>query len=284
MRELKQIAENSYYIDAPVCTGIISQGKDAFLIDTGNDKDNGRKLLKDVDSLALEVHSIVNTHSHADHIGGNRLIQRRTDCDIFSSLVESYFINNPSLEGLMLYGAHPPKSLQNKFFLAQASRCKDIKDCKALEHIDLPGHSPAMIGVISPDDILYVGDVIADVDLLDKHGIYVVQNVENMLNSLNKLKELNCKGYVLSHGGYREDIKQEIAGMENHIKKVIDFINEMLPASLDEIITETGRYFEAMTYPGQYYLVRSTIGAYLSYGESQDLWQESLKEEKIYWK
>ena len=48
--------------------------------DSGNDKDAGKKVLKVLAGKGWRPEMILNTHSHADHIGGNRVIQERTGC------------------------------------------------------------------------------------------------------------------------------------------------------------------------------------------------------------
>lgn len=66
--------------------------------------------------------AIVNTHSHADHCGGNRYIKERTGATIYASEIESAIIQYPLLEPLYLFsGASPLRDLRNKFLMAQSS-------------------------------------------------------------------------------------------------------------------------------------------------------------------
>lgn len=47
MYELKQLTERSYYIDSPTKVGLVKLGeRDVCLIDSGNDKEAGRKIRK----------------------------------------------------------------------------------------------------------------------------------------------------------------------------------------------------------------------------------------------
>ena len=51
MYELIKINDNDYYIDCPAKIGIVKVGgNDVVLIDSGNDKDAGKKILKILDS------------------------------------------------------------------------------------------------------------------------------------------------------------------------------------------------------------------------------------------
>ena len=72
MYELNQVGEKSYYINCPAKIGAyLVDDKNVYLIDSGNDKDAGRKVRKILDEKGWNLLGILNTHSNADHIGGN---------------------------------------------------------------------------------------------------------------------------------------------------------------------------------------------------------------------
>lgn len=127
--ELKKVGEKTYYIKNPVNIGVykISENE-VFLIDTGNDKEAGRKILKIIDAEGWKVTGIINTHSNADHIGGNKFIQDRTGCPVYSFGIEKSFIEFPILEPSFLYGGYPFKDLRNKTLLAKESKVSDVKN------------------------------------------------------------------------------------------------------------------------------------------------------------
>ena len=81
--ELIQIGKNTYYIKNNTNIGIYKiNEKDIYLIDTGNDSDAGKKILKIINDNNFNIKGIINTHSHADHIGGNNYIQNKTNTNI----------------------------------------------------------------------------------------------------------------------------------------------------------------------------------------------------------
>ena len=45
-----------------------------------------RKILKIMDEQGWTVKGIITTHSNADHIGGNKIIQERSNCNIYAKL------------------------------------------------------------------------------------------------------------------------------------------------------------------------------------------------------
>ncbi len=71
MYELIPITGNSYYIQSPSKMGLVRlNNTDVCLIDSGNDKDAGRKVRQLLDANGWHLSAIYNTHSNADHIGG----------------------------------------------------------------------------------------------------------------------------------------------------------------------------------------------------------------------
>lgn len=144
MYELIQVAERTYYIQSPAKIGLVRlNDTDVCLIDSGNDKDAGRKIRKLLEEKGWRLTAIYNTHSNADHIGGNKYLQDQTGCKIYAPGIECDFTRHTILEPAFLYGGFPCKDLRHKFLLAQASNAEPLtKDCmpEGFEIIPLPGH------------------------------------------------------------------------------------------------------------------------------------------------
>lgn len=76
MYELIQVGTHTYYMDCPTKVGFYtSDDRHVVLIDSGSDKDAAKKAKKILDAHNWELSMILNTHSHADHIGGNQFLQ-----------------------------------------------------------------------------------------------------------------------------------------------------------------------------------------------------------------
>lgn len=71
-------------------------------------------------------------HSHADHIGGNQYLQKRTGCRIYAPGIECSFTRHPILEPISLYGGYPPKDLKHKFLMAQESEAQYLTKLQRL--------------------------------------------------------------------------------------------------------------------------------------------------------
>ena len=128
MYELIQAGENTFYIDCPTKLGVFRTPQGAYLIDSGNSKDAGKRARQMLDTNGWPLLGILNTHSHADHIGGNRFLQDRTGCKIFAHGIEGAFTEHPILEPAFLYGGCPCRDLRHKLLLAQESRVSPFTD------------------------------------------------------------------------------------------------------------------------------------------------------------
>ena len=81
--ELKALSDRVQVISGPVQIGLVRLSKNRIaLIDSGIDHRYGRKILRLITDYGYEVAAILNTHAHADHIGGNAFIQAETQCRI----------------------------------------------------------------------------------------------------------------------------------------------------------------------------------------------------------
>ena len=98
MYELIQITEQSYYIQSPAKIGLVKlNDTEVCLIDSVNDKDAGRRVRKNLDANGWTLKAIYNTHSNADHIGGNKYLQAQTGCRIYAPGIECDFTRHPIL-------------------------------------------------------------------------------------------------------------------------------------------------------------------------------------------
>lgn len=290
MYELIQVAENSYYIQSPAKIGLVKLNEnEVCLIDTGNDKDAGKKIKKVLDANGWTLKAIYNTHSNADHIGGNQYLQKQTRCKIYAPGIECDFTNHPILEPAYLYGGCPPKDLKHKFLLAQESQAEYLnKDVlpEGMEIIELPGHFFDMVGFRTSDDVVYLADCLSSKETLDKYQINVLYDVESYLKTLEMVKNMKAKMFVPSHAEPTEDIREiaqyNIDKVYEIAEKIVDICKE--PQSFEVILQKLfTEYNLKMTFE-QHVLVGSTVRSYLAWLKDQSRLDIVFEDNMLLWK
>lgn len=287
--ELIQVGEKTYYIKNNTNIGVyIINDTDVFLIDSGNDKDAGRKILKMINEQGWSVKGIINTHSNADHIGGNKFIQDRTNCDIFSYNIEKSFTQYPVLEPSFLYGGYPFKGIRNKFLLAKTSDTKDIKNNlpDGLEVFELKGHFFDMIGIRTSDDVIFLADSLFSEDTIEKYHLFFIYDVKEYLNTLDFLSTVQGKLYIPSHCQATDDISNLIQTNKNKIYEIAGKIydvceNEM---TFEDILKYIFDAYNLVMNANQYVLIGSTIRSYLSYLCDENKLCYEFKDNRMIWK
>ena len=273
--ELVEISKNIAYIPGAVNIGVLRNGERCAVIDTGLDKDSGRNIRKVLEAEGLKLGAIINTHSHADHFGGNDYLARNLKAKVYAPRIESGIIRNPILEPIYLFnGATPIRNLRNKFVLAKPSPVDVIIEPGKLEVIGLeveiialPGHCFNQIGVLV-DDVLFCADTVFSTRVLVKYKIPVVQDVKNHLATLDKLDETNHSFYVPAHTRPREDLKELVAKNRDTTLGIIKDIKEILATkkTTEKVVSELAtKYGLDLTVVQQYYLIQMTVMAYLGY-------------------
>lgn len=271
MYELIQVTDRSYYIQSPAKIGLVKlNDRDVCLIDSGNDKDAGRKVRQLLDANGWHLTAIYNTHSNADHIGGNRYLQGQTGCRIFAPGIECDFTRHPVLEPSFLYGGYPCKDLRHKFLLAQESDAEALtKETlpEGFEIIELPGHFFHMVGFRTPDDVVYLADCLSSRETLEKYQIGFIYDVAAYLKTLEMVQSLKGRMFIPAHAEAAADIsalaQYNIDKVQEIAEKIVGLCGEPLcfEAILQRLFTDYGL---TMNFE-QYVLVGSTVRSYLSW-------------------
>ncbi len=289
MYELVKVTDRFYFVDCPAKIGIykISENEIA-LIDSGNNKSAATKVLRIAEQNGWQIQMILNTHAHADHIGGNRHIQNRTGCKIYAPRGELDAVRHPMLEPISLFGAKPPKALCHGFLLADESEAQVLTDAilpEGLSVLPLPGHTEDMVGFMTEDGALYLADALASRHTLEKYGIPFVYDVGTYLETLERIAAMRGGHFVSAHAEMTEDIaplaKENIRKTEALIRIILE--EARAPIGFEALLSRLfARYGLAMSVE-QYALVGSTVRSYLSYLTDVGRMQPVVIENELLW-
>ena len=287
--ELEKVGDKTYYIKNPTNIGVYKiDDENVYIIDSGNDKEAGKKILKIITEQGWKIKGIINTHSNADHIGGNKVIQDRTNCSIYASKIEKSFIENTILEASFLYGGFPFKDIKNKFLMAKESNVQQIDGNlpEGLEMFNLKGHFFDMIGIKTSDNVYFLADSVFSKETINKYHLFFIYDVKEYLNTLDYLNTLNGKIYIPSHCEKTDDIKELIKNNRDKINEISNKIYNICKkeSTFEEILKEIFEEYDLIMNPNQYVLIGSTIKSYLSYLYEENKIIYEFKDNKMIWK
>ena len=289
MYELVQVSEKCYYINCPAKIGVYAGDKNnVYLVDSGNDKDAGRKVRQILEKNGWHLTAILNTHSNADHIGGNKYLQGQTGCKIYSSGIEAAFTKHPVLEPSFLYGAYPCKDLRHKFLMAQESSVTDFSDesfPKEIEVIPLPGHFFDMVGFRMPDGVVFLADCISSRETLDKYAFSFIYDVGAYLETLDMAEGIEAAMFVPAHAEASADIKELVrynrAKVHEAAERILSICEK--PIFFERILQEVFKGYGLTMNFEQYVLVGSTVRSYLSWLKDTGKMTAGFQDNMLLW-
>ena len=290
MYECTQVSPQCYYIQSPAKIGLFRlESGDVCLIDSGSSKDAARKVRQLLDANNWRLTAIYNTHSNADHIGGNQYLQAQTGCKIYAPGIEQDFTRHPILEPAFLYGGYPCKDLRHKFLLAQESDALELTPAclpEGLELIPLPGHFFDMVGFRATGDVVYLADCLSSRETLEKYQIGFLYDVAAYLETLEKVKGMEAAIFVPAHAAATEDIAP-LAQL--NIDKVLEIAENITticaePLCFEAILQKLFTQYSLTMNFEQYVLVGSTVRSYLSWLKDTGRLTASFEDNMLLWR
>ena len=210
MFDIVETIGNTFYYSAFSNVGVYKlDNSEVVLIDSCDH----RRMVKSLDNIleknGLRVRTIIDTHCHVDHITGNKFFHNKYGCEILASAGECGFIAYPDREAQFYYSGINTDKTRNPFFTVEPTKAEVISSYNTpedFEIIPLPGHSFDMIGVRTPDDVVFLADSILSKKTWDEYKLPFFYNINESLKTLENIKSIEAKLFIPAHDEPLEDI------------------------------------------------------------------------------
>ena len=296
MSLFEQVNPTVRYARAPTAIGVVTHGDRALLVDSGLDENLVRKVLNALAAEGVQVAAVVNTHSHADHCGGNAFVCKRCpDARVYAPHYEHFFIERPDLEPYTLFGAPGPSSMRGKFLQAAPSKVdhavtqegvRDVEGFQVRFHA-LPGHSVHQMGV-EVDGVLFVGDAILPPQVVEKYGLVFSVDPLEARASARRVLDVAPRDVVAYHGGHLEDVAAAVQAQAGHVEEAEARVLALLargPATAEEVLVDLlDRFPPSHETIELHALQAATVRGYLSAMERAGRAEAFLQERRLLWR
>ena len=213
--ELRHVLGRTWVAEASTALLPIYRVTDAdmILIDTGYAKLDRAGLTALIEDSGFHLRGIICSHAHFDHSGNVRYLQQRCGAKAAAHIIEAGISVNPDAYRAnyvaLTYGKSREIFLEECFVADTIIGPEDdfLDFCGVRFGIlQLPGHSAGHIGVVTPDNVAYVGDCHIDQQQIDSAKLPTSMFIARDLQSKEFLRQTKYDAYILAHKSVVTDI------------------------------------------------------------------------------
>lgn len=272
MYDLRKVGERTWYVFCHDIFGFYQLNEtDVCMIDSGYSDEAAEYVETVLAEKGWNLKFIINTHTHIDHLGGNRNLMKNWNCPAYATYIDCVFAEYEILEPSYMFGGHPSKLVQEAFLHPGKIGFRPIEELElpeGMEILDMPGHTFGMIGVKTPDDVWFLGDALMNSRALEKYPFGYLIDVEKYLETLEGLKTLEGDFFVLGHGKdagceITSLVEANIANIQRHIAFIKSTCKE--GKNVDLIIRDVFFEYGIKCNEVQYTLIGSAVRCFLTY-------------------
>jgi hydroxyacylglutathione hydrolase len=288
--EIKHIKGKTFCID----TGMTYipfykiDNENIIMLDTGWADGEKEGLTNILENNSFKISGIINSHAHIDHSGNDAYFKEKYNCPIAMPASEAtvcssainlkLYYNTLSLEEIFAHLSHMICHVDMLITPTQDS----IEMCGIkFEILHTPGHSPAHICLITPDDVAYIGDALISRDVMDGAKMPYAFILAEDLKSKEKLYKLNCSQYVVAHKGIYDNITDLITDNIKFYKLRAEMIGELIvePMTLEEIIQTIRKAFNIpIKDVYKYTLIERMLRSYIEYLSDTEIIKKAVND------
>ena len=275
--DILKVKGNTYCID----TGMTYipfykiNDEEIIMLDTGWKKGERDGIDEVLENNNFKVRGILNSHAHIDHIGNNTYLKNKYNSIIAMSACEAVICSS-EINLKVYYGSQTLKEITEhyghmvcKTDISIDENQDEVSICGVdFKVIHTPGHSPAHICSITPDDVAYMGDALISYEVMDGAKMPYSYILSEDMKSKAKIYDLNCSKYVVAHKGMYDDIRKliddNIDFYESRAMRIYDVIAGNM--TIQDIMKAAIKKFNIRinnTY--KYYVIERMLKSYVDY-------------------
>ena len=242
-RNLINLSGNTYLLRGSPVTIVYKDSDIAYIIDPGHGSKRAKQLKQALNDLNVSKSIVLITHYHSDHLG----ITGKLDPDeVIAPEQDVLFVKDPRLRILITFGYPVPPGHPSLPFDAPGVNVSTSftpgSHTGPLETVHLPGHTPGQVGVITPDNVLYLADAAFGLRVLENYYIPYHLDYPKALNVLYKIRDEIARDVnviVFGHGplvGKSEAVSIIEENIRHHEKVMSKIIESAPTRSIEELV------------------------------------------------
>jgi len=233
MLKLHPVRGNTFAIETEIALIPAYQlnDREIILLDSGFASSDRQALTETLQAYDFQVKGILCSHAHMDHAGNVQHLCNLYRCRVAAHIIEAAIAatSDSFRKHYGIYTSDDHGGVEECFTATDIimPHTRQLEFCGArFEILHLPGHSGGHIGIITPDGVAYLGDVLMGFPQLAASKMPTTQFLRLDLESKHSLYQLEAKSYIIAHKAVLEDIHElidaNIACLEGKLKDILD--------------------------------------------------------------
>lgn len=271
MKDFIQLSKDTWYQPGFVNIGYHR----GVIIDTGISIEYAMQTAQLLKKRGWPVKWILNTHTHPDHCGGNRVFMQ-DGAILCATGLQKPFLEDFNLSADLSYGAEFEFTDQRRFAFPDARpSCPDkiirtgTLDLDGMVFVieSHPGHARDQMTITTPDDVMFTADITLSEQMLSHSKLELLFSAVSQIQDLQWLQEQKHTMFVPGHGSVYEDIRplarRNLDRQFEYIRAVYAYCKK--PRIREEIAAHIIKAFDLKDDCSFCATVFTTVGAYLMY-------------------
>lgn len=198
------------------------QEQEWILLDCGS-RYQEQELLDLLERENVKIRAVIVSHAHYDHTGNLKVLKQRFGAEVIMSVFDAGV--SQDLLGLKAtFYSSAISEIRKRYDgmcciadrILEAGENHIEIDGARFETVNLSGHAACQLGIVTPDQVMYLADSIFGESFLDAQPLIYAFSWKDMLNTLKMLEILSYPYYVAAHSGVYSSLTNLIKKNQYH--------------------------------------------------------------------